>query len=78
MAEKKGAHVMTPTGKDAVSVRKVSMTKEEREKSFRDFRERKNEEEKIKEERFAEIRGRRKERKDSPGGGINIDITSDN
>jgi len=73
------ANIYTPN--KAHSVRRIEPTKEEREKYANDFRERKEYERKIKDERFAAIRERQKS--NSPGGsggadsGINIDVTSD-
>lgn len=73
------ANVMTPRGKDSVSVRTVHTTKEDRAKNLENFRERKKQEQEIKDQRFAEIKERRKGRKPSggSGGGINIEVTSD-
>ncbi len=64
----------------AESVRTISPTKEERVSDAKKFREQKAHERKIKDERFAAIRERRKNNKPGSGGsggGINIDVTSD-
>ena len=67
-------NVYTP-GKQQ-SVQHISPTKEERQKDAKAFRAQKERERKIKDERFAEIRERRKNNP-SGGGGINIDVTSE-
>lgn len=73
------ANTMKPSNKDAVSVRSVPVTQEDRAKNLESFRERKREEQELKDQRFAEIKERRKGRKPSggSGGGINIEVTSD-
>ena len=65
------------TPKKAESVRKIEPTKEERKKFAKEFREEKEHQQKIKDERFAAIRERRKNKPGGSGGGINIDVTSD-
>jgi len=62
------------------SVRTISPTKEERVSDAKKFREQKAHQRKIKDERFAAIRDRRKNNKPGSGGsgdGININVTSD-
>ena len=80
MSDKKSnVTTMRPGKGDAISIRHLSPTKEDREKDQKAFREQKEHERKIKEERFAAIRERRKKRDPSggSGGGINIEVTSD-
>ena len=57
----------------------VPYTKEDQKKDLNTYKERKAEQEKIKEERFAKIEERRKgtNRNRNSGGGINIEITGD-
>lgn len=71
--------VMTPGKSDAVSIRHIPATQEDRAEQVKNFRKRKNEEQKIKEERFDKIKERRKNRPPAggPKGGINIEVTSD-
>jgi len=72
------ANVYTPN--KAESVRRIEPTKDERKKYAKQFKEQKEHERKIKDERFAAIRERRKNNKTGSGGsggGINIDVTSD-
>ncbi len=66
----------------AESVHRIEPTKDERKKYAKEFREQKEHERKIKDERFAAIRDRRKNKPGHggsarSGGGINIDVTSD-
>ncbi len=71
-------NVYTPD--KAESVRRIEPTKDERKKYAKQFKEQKEHERKIKDERFAAIRERRKNNKPGSGGsggGINIDVTSD-
>jgi len=69
------ANVYTPN--KAESVRRIEPTVSERKKYAKEFREQKEHERKIKDERFAAIRERRKNNPGGSGGGINIDLTSD-
>lgn len=73
MADKK-ITVMKPTGKDAVSVRKITQTKEDRQRNLEDFRADKAEKQRLKEERFEAIKARRKDKPGSPKGGSGINI----
>ena len=72
--------VMRPTGKDAVSVRHIEQTREERKQQLKNFKDRKANEQRLKEERFERMA---KERSKKPrpgsgsGGGINIEVTGD-
>ena len=61
------------------SVRRIEPTKEERKKYAKEFKEQKEYQRKVKDERFAAIKERRKgQRKPSgAGGGINVEVTSD-
>ena len=71
------AKVYTPDKVE--SVHKIEPTKEERIQNAQQFRERKEFERKVKDERFAAIEARRKNKPGSGGGsgrGINIDTTS--
>ncbi len=64
--------------KEAVSVRHIEADAEDRTKHAKQFREQKDHEAKLKDERFAAIRERRK--KGSVGGsgaGINIEVKGD-
>lgn len=72
--------IMKPNNKDAVSVRSIPAPEEDRAKNLESFRERKRQEQEVKDQRFAEIKERRKGRKPSggSGGGINLEVTSDN
>ncbi len=72
------ANVYTP--KKAESVHRITPSKDERKKYAKEFKEQKEHERKIKDERFAAIRERRKNNPGGSGGsgkGINIDVTSD-
>lgn len=72
----KGIHVAAPKGGE--HVRHIEQTKEDRAKQVKEFREEKEYQRKVKEERFAAIRERKKNNKpDGSGGGINIEVTSD-
>lgn len=74
----KTIHVATPKGGE--SVRHIQQTKEDRAEQMKQFKEQKKHEQSLKEERFAAIQERRKDKKPSSGGsgsGINIDVTSD-
>ncbi len=71
MASKSGIHVMTPGAGDAVSERHLHQTKEERVQHGKEFRKEKEYQQKVKEERFAAIRDRQKNR---PGGGSGAGI----
>ncbi len=66
----------------AESVRRIEPTKDERKKYAKEFKERKEHDRKVKDERFAAIRERQKNKPDSGGSGrsgrgINIDVTRD-
>lgn len=64
----------------AESVHRIEPTKDERKKYAKEFREQKEHERKIKDERFAAIRDRRKNNpggSGGSGGGINLEVTSD-
>lgn len=74
----KKINVMRPTGKDAVSVRNIPQTVEDRKQQLSDFKADRSEKEKIKDERFAAIKAKSKPREGSPKGGRGINITSDN
>jgi len=70
--------VMKPTGKDAVSVRHIQQTTEDRKEQHREFKERKVWQEQIKNERFEKILSKRKQRKGAGrNGGINLEVTGD-
>ena len=72
------ANVYTPD--KAESVRRIEPTKDERKKYAKEFREQKEHERKVKDERFAAIRERRKNKpggSGGSGGGINLEVTSD-
>lgn len=73
------SEVLKPGKKDVVSVRHLPATKQDREELNKAFREQKAIEKKHKDERFAKIAERRKNRpSDGKGGrGINIEVTSD-
>ena len=80
MSDKKSnVTVMKPGRGDAISIRHLSPTEEDRKKDQKAFREQKEHERKVKEERFAAIRERRKKKDPSggSGGGINVEVTSD-
>lgn len=69
---------MKPTAKDAVSVRHIEQTTEDRKEQHREFKERKAREAVIKNERFDKILEKRKQRKGARrSGGINIEIKSE-
>jgi len=78
MADRK-INVMKPTNKDAVSNRHIPQTAEDRKQQLSDFKAGQAEKEKIKDERFAAIKAKRKPRDGSPksGGGINITVKGD-
>ena len=59
------SNVFRPT--EAESVRHIPRTKEDRTRDFKNFKDRKSNEAKIKDERFAAIQGRRNKKK-NPGG----------
>ncbi len=74
MVSDKGIHVMTPGAGDAVSERRITQTNEDRIRHGKEFRENKQHQQKVKEERFAAIRDRQKNRPGGSGGaGINIE-----
>ena len=62
----------------AESVRRIEPTKEERKKYAKEFKEQKEHQRKVKDERFAAIQERRKEQRkpSGGGGGINVEVTS--
>jgi len=61
-----------------VSMRDVPADAEDRKKVNEDFRERKANQDRIKDERFAKIEKRRKAARDGKGRGINVEVTGDN
>lgn len=65
------ANIYTPEGTE--SIRHIHSTEEDRAKHRKQFREQKDYEQKIKDERFAKIRS---DRKNGPvdAGGINIEV----
>jgi len=71
----KGVVIATPKGGE--SVRHIETTKEDRAKHAKEFREQKKHEQKMKEERYAKIQERRKNKPSGGGGGINIEVTGD-
>ncbi len=72
MAENKGIHVATPKGGE--HIQHIHSTKEDRIKHAKEFRDQKKHEDKLKDERFAAIRERRKNNDSGgSGGGINIE-----
>lgn len=82
MADKKpNVTIMKPGKGDAISVRHIPQTEDDRKRHAKEFREQKKHEREMKEERFAAIRERRKNKKPGgsggSGGGINIEVTSD-
>ena len=68
---------MKPGAQDAVSIRNIPASRKDREELNKSFREQKQLEQKLKEERFAKIKERRKNRPPGPSGGINIEVTGD-
>jgi hypothetical protein len=70
-----GVHVATPPGGE--HVQHIETTKEDRIRHAKEFREQKEHERKIKEERFAALRERRKNKPGGSGGGINIEVTGE-
>ena len=74
---KKGVHIARPGAGE--SVRHITQTDEDRRRFSEEFRKDKEYKQRIKEERFASIKERRKKRapSGSSGGGINIEVTSD-
>ncbi len=71
MAENKGIHVATPKGGE--HIQHIHSTKEDRAQHAKEFREEKKHQDKLKDERFAAIRERRK-KNDSGGSGAGINI----
>jgi hypothetical protein len=59
-------------------MRDVPADSTDRKKMNKDFRERKSNQDKIKDERFAKIEKRRKAGRDGKGSGINVEVTGDN
>lgn len=76
MADKK-INVMKPTNKDAVSTRHIPQTVEDRKQQLSDFKADRAEKERIKGERFAAIKAKRKPRDGNPKGGKGINIVVD-
>lgn len=71
-----GANAYTP--KSGESTRRIEQTPEDRAEFQRQWKEDKEHKQKLKEERFAAIRERRKKNRPSDGGGgINIEVTGD-
>lgn len=72
-----GANAYTP--KSGESTRRIEQTPEDRAEFQRQWKEDKEHKQKLKEERFAAIRERRKNRPGGSGGsgGINIEISGD-
>ena len=70
------ANTFRPT--KGVSMRDVPADAEDRKKVNEDFRERKANQDRIKDERFAKIEKRRKAARDGKGRGINVEVTGDN
>ena len=71
-------HVATTKGGE--HIQHIVPTNEDRKKYAKEFREEKNHQQKIKEERFAAIDERRKKNPSGPGAegkGINIEVTGD-
>jgi len=62
--------------RDPVSTQTIHRTQDERKKDFKEFKERKDRQAKIKDERFVEFEDRRKG-KGGGGKGINIDTLKD-
>jgi hypothetical protein len=76
MSNDKGVHVATPKGGE--HVQHVHSTKEDRAKYAKEFREQKKHQDKMKDERFAKIAARRKNKPGGGGGnGINIEVKGD-
>ena len=71
----KGVHVATPKGGE--HVQHIHSTKEDRAKHAKQFREQKDHEKKLKDERFAAIRARQKNKSGGSGAGINIKVKGD-
>lgn len=70
--------VMKPGKGDSVSIRAIPQSREDRKEDVKAFREHKNEQDRIKKERFAKIEERRKKRpSNGPRGDNGINITSD-
>ena len=68
--------VFKPTGKDVVSPRRLPQTQDDRKRQIQEFREDKEHKRKLKEERFAKIAEKQKQRPTSPKGrgGINVRV----
>jgi hypothetical protein len=60
-----------------VSMRDVPADATDRKNTNDSFKERKANQDKIKDERFAKIEKRRKAARDGKGGGINVEVTGD-
>ncbi len=65
------ANIYTPEGTE--SIRHIHSTKEDRAEHQKQFREQKDHEQQLKDERFAKIRERRK-KGGTGGGSINLDV----
>lgn len=76
MAENKksGSQVFTPGKGDALSNRHIHQTEQDRAQQIKDFREQKEYETQLKEERFSRIR---KQRGDRAGNGITVTIETE-
>ncbi len=71
-------HIVNKGPSDPVSVRHIHSTNEERKKDFKEFKEGKARQSKIKDERFAAIEARQnKKRGGGSGRGINLDTLKD-
>ena len=62
----------------AVSIRNIPADATDRKKMNDSFKERKANQDRIKDERFAKIEERRKVARDGKGKGINVEVTGDN
>ena len=71
----KGVHVATPKGGE--HVQHIHSTPKDRAKHAKQFREQKEHERKIKDERFAAIRERQKNKPGGSGAGIDIKVKGD-
>jgi len=61
-----------------VSMRDIPADETDRKKMNEGFKERKANQDRIKDERFAKIEERRKAARDGKGSGINVEVTGDN
>ena len=69
------AHTFKPN--KPMSVRSIPADETDRKNVNRTFKERKANQERIKDERFAKIEERRKANREGRGGRINVEVTSD-